>query len=55
MPNPVTPDKNQPVPPVKTTVPLVKTAPMQQPAKTAPAPNAPPPSVKPAPAQPHKP
>jgi len=40
MPNPTNPDKNQPVPPVKPAVPPVKTAPVQQPVKTAPLPPA---------------
>ena len=53
MPNPTNPDKNQPVSPVKPAVPPVKTAPVQQPVKTAPAPFVPP--AKTAPAQPHKP
>jgi hypothetical protein len=61
MPNPTNPDKNQPIAPVKTAVPPVKTASVQQPVKTAPAqpvkavPVPPPPPVKTAPVQPHKP
>jgi hypothetical protein len=50
---PTNPDKNQPVPPVKPAVPPVKTAPVQQPVKTATAQPVPP--AKTAPAQPHKP
>ena len=36
MPNSTHPDKNQPMPPAKTAVPPVKTAPVQQPVKTVP-------------------